>query len=737
MAWGVIQGDCREQMAELPENSIDAIVTDPPYGLTSGGGKGFMGEAWDSAVPGTKLWVEALRVAKPGAHLVAFGGTRRWHRLACAIEDAGWELRDTLCWLYGCLSADTEILVDGEWLPYHKATRGRLALCYNVQSDAYAWQSIEELFVYDYDDTAYQIVSERTDQIVSRNHRCIVERDEQWEFALAEEVARKQEARVPILETVRGLLDTIPLPQPNASSTQPLLPTLWESTSSGAAGKDAAVRAEADGSGVCGLRQGRAEAGRVVEAGEDPYVFSTLQRPVAGAGLEGARAQGTGRVDDRGPRVVPREDVGSEQPRLEGRRDVQEEQGQLHRSEVRPVPDRIHADGSEGRVRDGAQVGCGDGCGDGCGTVPVASGVRAPCRPQPKEQCAIKPDVVQNEQRSQTVRGVRFTTSDLARVTSFHLTGKVWCVKVPTGAFVARRNDKVFVTGNSGFPKSLDVSKAIDAAAGAERAIITAPATPEGARWDGWGTALKPAHEPIILARKPLVGTVAANVIAHGVGGINIDACRIDVLDPKGGASYAHGTGRVVGRAHGEGIGFATKAGDPNDGKGRWPANVVLDEAAAAALDEAAAAALDAQTGTLTSGTVTRHYTTEVEAWSPALGSKRRTLDPSKVFSDSGGASRFFYCAKASTSEREAGLIPVPGEKRANKHPTVKPLTLMRWLVRLVTPPGGLVLDHFTGSGTTGCAAVAEGFNFLGVDQDAEYVETARRRIAHWAAKAP
>ena len=261
----------------------------------------------------------------------------------------------------------------------------------------------------------------------------------------------------------------------------------------------------------------------------------------------------------------------------------------------------------------------------------------------------------------------------------------------------------------SGFPKSLDVSKAIDKVAGAEREVvgsheradlragkagfrnldrpnvergtidITAPATPDAARWNGWGTALKPAFEPIILARKPLIGTVAANVLAHGVGGINIDACRVETdrsTDPtaRGWQGAATDSGE---------FGWKTgKAAGPHDG-GRWPANVVHDGS-----DEVLAAFPDAPGQ--------QRYT------GPEFGQKDSVnccgdYGPIKAAhprGDAGSAARFFYSAKATAQDR-----------MDSKHPTVKPLALMNWLVKLITPPGGTVLDPFAGTGSTLLAA--------------------------------
>lgn len=355
----------------------------------------------------------------------------------------------------------------------------------------------------------------------------------------------------------------------------------------------------------------------------------------------------------------------------------------------------------------------------------------------------------------------------------------------------------------SGFPKSLDVSKAIDKTAGVVGRCIghgcsevsptddgrnqwaagevvdkltkrTAPATPESALWVGWGTALKPAHEPIVVARKPLVGTVSTNVLRYGTGAINIDACRIDVPNPRScernhSGESGHGGARELGatdlRAAGRprrvsrGQDTAGKntygSGGPGGGSvadgittlGRWPANVVLDEEAAATLDK--------QVG-LRSGRGTIRRKSGAQEGNPgaAYGAESRLAGATmSSYGDAGGPSRFFYCAKASRTERSAGLdafekrpmlwssgeqnpgsFQSDGTDRAarNPHPTVKPIDLMRWLIRLVTPPGGLVVDPFAGSGTTGCAAVLEDVCFLGIEREPDYVTIARARIRHW-----
>lgn len=279
----------------------------------------------------------------------------------------------------------------------------------------------------------------------------------------------------------------------------------------------------------------------------------------------------------------------------------------------------------------------------------------------------------------------------------------------------------------TGFPKSLDVSKAIDKAAGAEREVVrphpapcaninataalggsfqerpmlTAPATPDAHHWSGWGTALKPAWEPIIMARKRLVGTVAQNVLKHGTGALNIDGCRVGTCGGGGNGLGSHIGPLEPGRKHGS---------DAGGSLGRWPANLVLDEKAAEMLD--------AQSGESRDGVAVQRNR-DGEVHNEVFGAYRKPSAPDAGFGAGGGASRFFYAAKASASERDGAA-----------HPTVKPVALMRWLVRLVTPPGGTVLDPFAGSGTTAIACYHEGVDCVGIELSPEYVAMAEKRIA-------
>lgn len=261
----------------------------------------------------------------------------------------------------------------------------------------------------------------------------------------------------------------------------------------------------------------------------------------------------------------------------------------------------------------------------------------------------------------------------------------------------------------SGFPKSHDFAAA--SKANGERVLM--PEFEGHPQAEGRGTAIKPAHEPICVARKPLVGTVAANVLEWGVGGINIDGCRVgdDIVTQHG--------------RRGDNFGFASAEPAGRSWVGRFPANVLhdgSDEVVTLFPTEAGAVAPVHKRGS--------------DKFRRTYGAFAGNVDEggSTFRGDQGSAARFFYCAKASKADREQGceLLCAEGDERGNPHPTVKPTDLMRWLCRLVTPPGGLVFDPFTGSGSTGKAAMLEGFRFLGAEMTAEYVPVALARIA-WA----
>ncbi len=458
-------GDCIEVMRQLPDASVDAVVTDPPYLLD------FMGKGWDSAdgIAGKpEVWVEALRVLKPGGHLLAFGGTRTWHRLASAIEDAGFEVRDSIAWMYG-----------SGFPKSHDVSKG-----IDKQRD------------------------DRNDVL-----------------RVTGEIAR--------LRDVAGLTN-----------------------------RDL----------------------------DDAFGF---------AGMAG------------------------------------------HWTSVKSQP-----------------------------TVPTV------------DQWATLRDMLKPDE---------WLDAEVWRLNGRKGTpGEAWAEREVVVEDIRHRSSTAWET-KSGM-----------LAAGVQDFSITAPATPAAVQWQGWGTALKPAFEPIVVARKPLIGTVAANVLTHGTGALNIDGCRI------GTEVRVNAPGSTKPRLA-MGDHWRTDA-ESTTATGRWPANVILDESQAAALD--------AQSGVTDSAMRTGQRTGK------DLGTFGRFEGQSDVVmghNDTGGASRFFYTAKANSSERPN----VDGVA----HPTVKPLDLMRYLVRLVTPPGGTVLEPFAGSGTTAEACIIEGFKCIAIEMTDEYLPLILDRI--------
>lgn len=419
-----------------------------------------------------------------------------------------------------------------------------------------------------------------------------------------------------------------------------------------------------------------ASSERDVRPVPDPHVPASVdaaaeRREVLLTGLSEPGAPheaGSEWVDCDESRELRGEDDWGEEPGVEGRGHVPQRERKLQGAALRAVSGRPPADGAAGRVRDGAPAR------DGSPTRATAGAGRgrSPQGPRPKEQRAGKPAAVPEQPSAQAGRSC----------------------------------------GSCGKVRAESVA--------------------------GMGTALKPAHEPVILARKPLVGTVAANVLAHGTGGLAIDACRLPTDDDRARAGSGGKGLNALGHSD-------TYDSDSHPG-GRWPANVLLDEHAAAELDE--------QSGTLTSGLM-KAGTKRAGRQGVALGVMAGDVTTT-THADSGGASRFFYVSKPSRRERDQGCAHLPaksggeatdrqddsagvqnpraganrGGNARNTHPTVKPVQLMRYLVRLVTPPGGCVLDPFTGSGTTGMAARLERLAFVGIEREPEYATIAAARIA-------
>jgi site-specific DNA-methyltransferase (adenine-specific) len=308
-------------------------------------------------------------------------------------------------------------------------------------------------------------------------------------------------------------------------------------------------------------------------------------------------------------------------------------------------------------------------------------------------------------------------------------------VRIEDAGFEIR--DQIMWVYGSGFPKSHNIGHKVE-------------------DMQGWGTALKPAHEPIVMARKPLVGTVADNVLEWGTGGINIDGCRVPSADNDKYDIRTYDTYHKTFSSYAEANEEQTFSVNEKNELGRFPANIILDEEAGRILDEQSGNKKSIKRGT--------KYNKEYDTSNSITGFTPPTTaySDNNTYGDEGGASRFFYCPKANKKDRDEGLTELqtnskigatyagnqttskiganpdkPTQPRANIHPTVKPTDLMGYLIRLVTPKGGVVLYPFTGSGSTGKAAVREGMNFIGIEREEEYFEIAKQRIEWEVSKKP
>lgn len=810
----IIQGDSKEKLRELPEESYHSCVTDPPYEL------GFMNRQWDDSgiAFDTDFWREVKRVLRPGAHLVAFGGSRTHHRMMVAIEDAGFEIRDTLMWVYGCISPDTDILTSEGWKGHSEISEGDTVVCYDKDTGTYKHGPVQRKLEKYNQPHAFRIRGENTDQIVSPEHRVLVERGGNLEFERAWRLAREQKISVPVLESLRRVREDL---SGDEQVTNKPKQHLQQSLRKRANIKEAQWKTANEtkrlygGSNLRNLRRRFLEKTRSNRQRTGELLFQRVLCEVAKRkrrkqiSLERNSFEGNRRLEQRADGKAFRTDDRKIESELEGGSYLQRRQRELRQNRVGEVSGGVRRDGTKERL-------CARTQDQSCARNRSSSQrrrSRSSHRSRPAKQRDRKLDAFSQQQRAQALRAQRGARTDLATIEPIEYGDMFWCVKVPTGAFVARRNGKIFVTGNSGFPKNLDVSKEIDRKKGEDREVVgtkqignskrtdgkdwkdesgfsngevevTEPASEEAKKWDGWGTALKPGYEPICLARKPLSeDTVAENVMKHSAGAINIDDCRIG---DGGGTQYVSG-GNESKNDYGDGLNSTKDV--KVDGLGRWPNNLLLDDRASVMLDEQggessssireptggkildpekgwnqnsmedktvrgyndeggvsrfyksvgngrwptnfvieeeAAELLDKQSGTLHSrGNVNQ---------STSGGGTGNTVNPGPTHKShhherdllhkDGGAARFFYCPKAHKGERNIGA-------ENNEHPTVKPIELMAYLIRLTTPEGGKTLDPFGGSGTTGIAAVLEQKDAVLVEKDADHAELAQKRIEY------
>ena len=753
MDYTLYNGDCLDVLPTLADNSIDSIVCDPPYEL------GFMGKAWDNSgiAYNVEVWRECLRVLKPGGHLLAFGGSRTYHRLACAVEDAGFEIRDQIMWVYGSgfpKSANISKMIDKQeqnrWLYVCKAIDN-----FDKMSIINEWKKY------------------------SRSAKCAALTLPKNQIETGTSTPKNDFVRVSAMPPVsqEKSLASVIIAELNSSE---------------------AHHTQADTSGITALSNvGEKEKPALAKSAESQQRNHQAKLSITGIVQCNVRESLNGRTVDnlRGVEAL-----------------------------------KIWL----GKSKSSKQVDTNALC------AALTDDLKRIILSQSKTFLSL--DTTQQTDFASAIN-VTITESTAESLISYTVdTLRREAIDKAAGAereVIESRKQQ----GNGGYqkqsPHNQHNGKAIDGRSTelinerlAQPFAITAPATPEAQQWDGWGTALKPSHEPIVVARKPLAErTVAANVLEWGTGAINVDGCRIPAV-----------TGAADGR--------------------RWPANLIHDGS-----DEVLAGFPEVK------GKVGMKILSD---FTFSVGDK---VDGAKFASqaglgDTGSAARFFYCAKASKADRNSGLdgtctvkynidksnlilsgglswknvcaglvqslqkatsgiqtvkwlidesgesitglcpldslsttlteisrittseilnlltpsltsafipavnsemanggnpvgyvensspsIPTTGtsqrrgglntedaenviselllaisdgenwKQKTNIHSTVKPTDLMRYLCRLVTPPGGLILDPFCGSGSTGKAAILEWFCFVGIDQSAEYLEIAKRRI--------
>lgn len=635
-------GNCLDVMAGMDANSVDTIVTDPPYGLN------FMGKDWDHGVPGIPFWQAALRVAKPGAHLLAFGGTRTFHRLTCAIEDAGWEIRDCVMWVYGSgfpKSADVSKMLDKQeqkqWLDVSKAID-------NTPESAIieAWKEHSKTvsnagLLFAKSETATGMNTPKNGFVAE----CVLLQ------------ANPENSDAVALVAELSLTEARRISEASCSFVQSFAEsgtTELRSSATSAASRPAsqeAMLAMPDSSALQSAWDWQVESTadklKAVEA------LKTWLGSKPSSRMEATSALCAALTDDL--KLIT-----------------------LSQSKTFQSFDTIR------------QTAC---------------------------VSAISATITESTAASL----ISFTVDTLRSKAIDKAAGAERTDLIGKSPYEGRRPNSWGGKHNGGLCYG-------DYAAQPEMPIY-APATPAARHWSGYGTALKPAWEPVIVARKPLDGTVAENVLKWGTGAMNIDGCRVATgesnpsIARRQAAAKSGKAGMDIHSANRVKVGLPPFQKDldqyvnGHDGErlGRWPANVIHD-------GSEEVVGLFPLTGI---GRATGYDTSSSNANGPVNFLGQNGFKSGCHFGDTGSAARFFYTAKASKEERDFGLSP--GER--SMHPTVKPVALMEYLVNLISREGQLILDPFCGSGSTGVAAVRLGRKFVGIEQEAEYVTIATKRL--------
>ncbi len=670
----LIHADCLEAMREMEANSIDAIVTDPPYGLA------FMGKGWDHGVPGVPFWTEALRVAKPGAHLVAFGGTRTYHRLACAIEDAGWEVRDCLSWLYGSgfpKSLDVSKALDkasGRMGVSTEALKHKLIELFDASGksrgqidDECGFRACNYLTLPGKDKRPDPWINVLPSQekwgVIKRVLGCAS--DPEVEATLDRFFAEAEREVFGSVTKARSVGQGFALPTMGADTEY----KTWDIT---APATDAAKQWQGWGTAL--------------KPAWEPIILARKPLGTLGTNVVAVVESALRRQGVIGEILWKPDDAKAAEKSRSTRTSSSTEQ------------QRTEATSAANAVERGTPS-----------TDPLTApstengGISGP----PRTPAGPEKSLAQANESSAT----KCSTPTEARVPAVG-SGSGTSSPSTTSTAGVQRTGEPHTERSTRLSEGQASHPTTESFAGIATGLTGSTAHVHIER-DSDGFFVWPAGLPRSVAGGS--PTVAANVLAHGTGAINVDACRIGDFQnvTPSGVDRRNAKLHELGYRPGE---YPTGADEraPSTPPGRWPANVALDEEAAAMLDEQTGDRPSTLTGRAEAGQ--RH---DLPRDNKSATGYHGGIPAGRVYADSGGASRFFYTAKASRRERGEG----------NTHPTVKPIALMRWLAKLVTPPGGVILDPFCGSGTTLLAAQAEGFDAVGIEREAEYVEIARKRI--------
>lgn len=756
----IYQGDSFEVLDTLEEKSIDAIVTDPPYGLTSitkrfgkedsipakegkdGSfarlSKGFMGKTWDGTgiEYNIEFWKKCFKVLKPGGYLLSFGGTRTFHRIACAIEEAGFEIRDTLMWLYGCYSSDTQVLTNKGWKYFYELDKTEKILQRDKDTNLLSWYQPKEYFEYNIDDDMVHLKNRNTDQLITKNHSVYAK------VTMRRKPKERAFNRYEACELKKSWNIDLPLAGQliNGLKVDNAYIIGWWLT-------DAYKHKDCN---ACMFSQSKP---RTLNKLKDWLNLHNIKYSeyVKKAKKENHKEEHVIYINNS-LSLWLRQNF----PNRELTMDVLQWD---YNSRLQLLEGLMDGDGS---IRENSY----------CEVFYSKNKERLDIFQALVVSLNIRSHI--DYKKGCVYFNVKKNTTQLQnkhKLDNVHYVGKVYCLKTETGAFVVRRNGKAFISGNSGFPKSQNVGLAIDKKNGIDNrtgSVIKGVGTNNTNsmknglscsqefkhfyeerkaqnKYAGYGTCLKPAYEPIIMARKPVEGTVADNMLKYGVGGINIDECRVgDEYFTITNGDYDNNENQSC---------FGNIKRTPKEYHGRFPANVITDGS-----DEVKANMPDTKSngGKTTMSDFSKYKGSMMNTFNLKENSSRK--DSNYIApKDEGSACRYFYCAKASKKDRDEGLEEFTLSKatdgcirnnqetvrefgansslRRNSHPTVKPTELMQYLVRLVAPKGAVVLDPFCGSGSTGKACMYENternanYKFIGIEMTEEYLPIIVARI--------